>query len=190
MEKDYVVDKTFEKINYTEKTLSRADYENCKFIGCDFSNSELSGINFTECVFAGCNLSSVKLLQTIFGDVQFSDCKMLGLHFETCNEFIFSATFYNCILNLSSFYKRKIKKTIFKDCSMQEVDFTETDLSSSTLSNCNLKDAKFENTILERADLSSSYNYSIHPEMNRIKRAKFSYPGVIGLLDKYDIDLV
>jgi uncharacterized protein YjbI with pentapeptide repeats len=189
MEKDYIVDKKFEKINYTEKPLRKADYEGCQFINCDLSNSDLSGINFTECNFTGCNLSSAKLIQTTFGDVQFKDCKLLGLHFENCNEFVFAIEFENCILDLCSFYKRKLRKVLFKVCSLCDVDFTEADLSNAVLTQCNLKGAKFENTILERADLSSSYNYSIDPQLNRIKRAKFSYPGVIGLLDKFDIDL-
>ena len=113
---------------------------------------------------------------------------MLGLHFEDCNGFIFSAQFDNCVLNFSSFYKRKLKKILFKDCTLQEVDFIESDLGNALFTNCDLKGAKFENTILERADLSTAFNYSIDPGINRIKRAKFSYPGVIGLLDKYDID--
>ncbi|MGB5462457.1 MAG: pentapeptide repeat-containing protein, partial [Aureibaculum sp.] len=31
------------------------------------------------------------------------------------------------------------------------------------------------------------YNYSIDPEKNPIKKAKFSQDGIGGLLDKYDI---
>jgi len=48
----------------------------------------------------------------------------------------------------------------------------------------------FENTILEKVDFSTSFNYSIDPEMNKIKKAKFSLPEVIGLLNKYDIEIV
>ncbi len=40
-----------------------------------------------------------------------------------------------------------------------------------------------------RATIKPSFNYSINPEMNKIKKAKFSMPGVIGLLDKYDIEV-
>ena len=189
MAKQYIEDKTFEKVDFTLKKIVDADYESCVFIGCDLSNADLSGLNLTDCQFMNCNLSSAKLSQTTFSDVQFTDSKMLGLHFEDCNEFIFSAIFDNCILNFSSFYKRKLKKILFKDCILQEVDFTESDLSNSVFKNCDLKAAKFENTVLERADLTTAFNYSINPDINRIKRAKFSYPGVIGLLDKYDIDL-
>ena len=63
----------------------------------------------------------------------------------------------------------------------------DTDLSLSVFSNCDLAGAMFENTNLENSDLSSSFNFSIDPENNRIKKAKFSTSGIKGLLDKYDI---
>ena len=49
--------------------------------------------------------------------------------------------------------------------------------------------AIFENTILEKADFRTAYNYAIDPEINKIKRARFSSFGVAGLLQKYDIDI-
>ncbi|WP_086936325.1 pentapeptide repeat-containing protein [Chamaesiphon minutus] len=55
--------------------------------------------------------------------------------------------------------------------------------------NCDLTDAIFQYTILEKADFRTAYNYSIDPELNRIKKAKFSRSGIAGLLDKYDIDI-
>jgi fluoroquinolone resistance protein len=82
-----------------------------------------------------------------------------------------------------------LKKIQFKNSTLHEVDFTETDLSSAVFHNCDLARATFENAILEKADLRTSFNYSIDPELNRIKKAKFSIPAVIGLLDKYDIEV-
>lgn len=67
------------------------------------------------------------------------------------------------------------------------MDFTECDLAGAMFSECDLARATFDNTNLEKADFRSSYNYSIDPEKNRMKKAKFSLTGVVGLLDKYDI---
>jgi uncharacterized protein YjbI with pentapeptide repeats len=114
---------------------------------------------------------------------------MLGLHFQDCNPFLLSFVFENCTLNLSSFYKLKLKKTSFKNSGLQEVDFSETDLSGSAFENCDLAKATFDQTNLEKADFRTSYNYSIDPELNRIKKAKFSLSGIIGLLNRYDIDV-
>lgn len=88
---------------------------------------------------------------------------------------------------MAVFHKLKLKKYRFTDCNLQEADFTETDLSGSIFENCDLQRTIFYNTILQQADFTSSYNYSIDPERNRIKKAHFSRLGVVGLLDKYNI---
>ena len=62
-------------------------------------------------------------------------------------------------------------------------------MTSSAFENCDMKRAAFENTIIEKVDFRTSYNYSIDPESNRIKKAKFSLTGIVGLLDKYDIEI-
>jgi uncharacterized protein YjbI with pentapeptide repeats len=83
----------------------------------------------------------------------------------------------------------KLKKTRFKNSDLSEVDFTEADLTNSLFENCDLDGTRFERTILEKADLRSSRNYSIDPEINKIKKAKFSIHDIAGLLDKYDIEI-
>jgi hypothetical protein len=47
--------------------------------------------------------------------------------------------------------------------------------------------AIFENTNLEKCDFRSAYNYVIDPQNNKIKKAKFSKEGAIGLLRAFDI---
>lgn len=189
MSKTVIEEKTFKKINFSERGLAKGDYENCTFVNCVFSNIDLSNNNFLECEFNGCNLSMSEMAKTAFRNIKFKECKLLGLHFENCNKFLFSVEFENCVLNLSSFYKLGIKKTKYINCSLQEVDFTECDLSGSIFDNCDLMRARFERTVLEKVDFRTAYNYSIDPELNRIKNAKFSIVGIIGLLDKYDIEV-
>jgi uncharacterized protein YjbI with pentapeptide repeats len=79
--------------------------------------------------------------------------------------------------------------TRFKNCELKETDFTECDLMNSIFERCDLMDAKFENTVLEKVDFRTSFNYSINPEINKIKKAKFSLSAIAGLLDKYDIEI-
>jgi fluoroquinolone resistance protein len=50
-------------------------------------------------------------------------------------------------------------------------------------------DSTFDRTNLEKADFRTSFNYSISPESNRIKKARFSLSGIAGLLDGYDIEI-
>lgn len=189
MNETFVEGKTFDRNDFTQDRLEKGEYENCIFKGCNFASVDLSDYRFTDCTFNGCNLSLAKLNKTALRDIKLKDCKMLGLRFDTCHEFGLSFGFEGCQLNHSSFFKLKIKKTVFQNCQLEETDFAETDLSSATFDNCNLAQAIFDNTILEKADLRTSYNYSINPETNRIKKAKFSMPAVAGLLDKYDIEI-
>ncbi len=187
MNKKLIDSESFINIKFTENQLIKGDYENCQFTNCHLANLNLSNFNFTECTFDACNLSMCKLENTGLKDVVFSDCKMLGLHFQHCNEFLFEIEINRCQLNLSSFYRRKLKKTSFKNSVLHEVDFVEADLTSAIFDNCDLQGAIFENSVLEKADFRSAKNYRIDPERNRMRKAKFAIPEAVGLLSRYDI---
>ena len=185
----FVVDKTFQGIDHSTNELPKAEYDNCTFIDCTFSNSYISNIVFIECEFIDCNLSLAKSKQTSFQKVNFSNCKLVGFPFDTCNDFLLSVGFNKCNLNLASFYGLTIKSTLFTDCNLQKTDFTETDLTKSTFKNCDLKRAIFDNSILENVDFRTAYNLVIDPEKNRIKQSRFSRINVTGLLIKYNIKI-
>jgi len=185
----YIQNKTLERGDFTQRSLAKGEYEACVFINCDFSNSDLSGNKFVDCEFTSCNLSSASLAGTTFQDVTFNKSKMLGFQFENYNQFIMPFNFENCILDHSSFFRSKIKGIVFKDSQLRQVDFTECDLTSAIFDHCDLAGAIFDHSFIEKADLRTSFNYSIDPEINRIKKAKFSSQGIAGLLDKFDIEI-
>jgi fluoroquinolone resistance protein len=185
----YIEGQKFEKIDFTSKNLAIGEYENCIFTNCDFANSDLSRIKFIDCEFVSCNLSLAKTIETTLGNVIFKHCKLLGLRFETCNDFGLLLSFEHCKLDNASFYRTKLKKTVFKSSQIREVDFTETDLTGAVFDNCDLEKTVFENTMIEKADFRTSFHYSIDPERNKIKKAKFSLSGIVGLLNKYDIEI-
>jgi uncharacterized protein YjbI with pentapeptide repeats len=179
----------FDKQSFLSEPLRKGEYECCTFKGCDLSGSDLSAFVFAECCFMDCNLSLAKLIKTTLRDVKFVQCKMFGLRFETCNPFALSFSFEGCLLDHSSFYQTKQKKTVFKDCRLHEVDLTECDLTSAVFNNCDFRNATFDRTILEKADLRTSYNYILDPENNKLKKACFSLTGLPGLLVKYGIEV-
>lgn len=189
MYKNFIEDLLFQNIDYTENELVKGEYENCTFSNCIFTNINLSDINFVECIMENCDFTMVKLSNVGFRDVKFRECKLIGLRFEDCSDFLFAVDFESCQLNLSSFYQRTLMNTRFKDCIMHEVDFTEADLGGSTFEKSDLSGAIFSNSILEKVDFREAYNYSIDPEQNRIKKAKFSIHGLAGLLFKYEIEV-
>lgn len=197
MKQVFIEEKTFDKIDFKQVPLGKGEYEYCTFLNCELSDADLSELKFSECEFSGCNLSLAKLTQTGLKDIKFKNCKMLGLNFGECSQFGFAVKFDTCILNHSSFSnpespmnKRvRFRQTVFKNSQLYEVDFTECDLSCSVFDKCDLSRTIFERTILEKADFRTAFNYSIDPELNRIKKAKFSRSGIAGLLEKYDIEI-
>lgn len=112
---------------------------------------------------------------------------MLGLRFDECQTLLLAFAFENCQLDFSSFYKLKLKGTAFKNCKLQEVEFREADLTQARFDNCDLTRATFENTILQGADLRTATNFSIDPEINKLKKARFSINGLPGLLARHDL---
>jgi uncharacterized protein YjbI with pentapeptide repeats len=63
----------------------------------------------------------------------------------------------------------------------------KTDLTEAIFDNCDLRRTVFIETILANADFTTSYNYTIDPEINKLKKAQFSTDGLKGLLEKYDL---
>jgi len=189
MNRAYQEDQLFEKKDYTSISLPVGDYDNCTFANCNFSGSDLSDRRFSECTFRDCNLAAAGLTKTALQDTTFTGCKLTGLHFEDCSEFLFSPTFSHSNLQLCWFVGSKLKKITFKQCNLQEADFTGADLTGALFDHCDLGRALFDGTILEKTDFRTAYNYSIDPEHNKLKKARFSSTGLSGLLDKYDLQI-
>ncbi len=119
--------------------------------------------------------------------VAFLNCKVVGVDFSRCLPLLFAVSFEKCSLDYSIFIKNRLKKTKFKECSIREADFTEADLTGASFDNCDLSNTLFCRTNLSQADFRTSRNYSINPELNTVRKAKFSFSGIAGLLRQYDI---
>lgn len=72
---------------------------------------------------------------------------------------------------------------------MHQVDFTNADVTAASFEQSDLHNAVFSNTILEKADFRSAYNFAIHPDENKLRKAKFSKDNLQGLLKVYKIDI-
>jgi uncharacterized protein YjbI with pentapeptide repeats len=132
----------------------------------------------------------MKLSGTTLNNAKFTNCKILGVTFSECIDFLFSVSFNNCILDYSSFQNKKMHKTSFKDSSLKGVNFTQTDLSTSAFTKCDLESAIFNQSNLSSVDFSNANNFSIDPELNRLKKAKFSLQSLPSLLSKHTIKVV
>ncbi|MCW5912885.1 MAG: pentapeptide repeat-containing protein [Cyclobacteriaceae bacterium] len=187
MIKHFTEGESFEGVDFSKDVLTQGEYDSCSFKKCRLAEVDLRLITFSDCTFEECDLSMAKIRNAAFKTVSFKGCKMLGLRFDECVTMLLSFSFENCQLDFSSFFKLKMKSTIFKNCNLREVEFREADLTNARFENCDLTRALFENTILQGADFRTASNFSIDPESNKIKKARFLGSGLPGLLDKYDI---
>jgi len=183
-------DITFEDISYAGQTVTGTEYNGCTFKRCDFSNGIFANDKFIDCIFDGCNLSMVKLTRSTLSSAEFKNCKILGVNFSECIDFLFSVDFYGCILDYSSFMLKKMPKTRFSKCSLKEVTFTQAILTGSVFDDCDLYGAVFNRTDISSANFVTAYNYDIEPEINQVKKASFSAQGLPGLLSKYQLKIV
>lgn len=189
-----MTDKVFEDQTFDGKGLNlikleRGKYDNCVFLNCDFSNADLGYMVFVECQFDRCNLTMAKIIDTAFRVVEFTDCKLLGLAFDSCSNFLLALSFMRCELNLASFQGLKLKGTHWRESSLKEVDFTNADVTNALFDQCDLERTIFDGTKMEGADFRKAYNYNIDPDINRVKGAKFSSTGLSGLLEKYRLHI-
>ena len=129
-------------------------------------------------------------LKSMMGDDTLLNCKLIGIDFTDCSDFLFAVQFDKCVLDYSFFLKKNLKKTFFLDCSIREANFSESNLTDARFQGCDLHQTVFERTNLHSVDFRTASNYSINPEANNIRKARFSYPAVLGLLDKYGIIVV
>lgn len=168
-------------------SLERGEYEDCTFKNCNFANQFLNGYTFENCSFTDCNLSNANIQNSSFRQVHFERCKLLGIHFNTANPFLFEVYFTESQADFSSFYQCNLKSSKFNKSQFVSVDFSDSNLSGVSLNSCDFKNAIFNNTNLEKADFSTANNFEINPERNKIKHAKFSLQGLQGLLQHHKI---
>jgi fluoroquinolone resistance protein len=180
-------DKSFSNLIYTGKETRNREFEHCSFINCDFSNGVFASNKFIDCLFTGCNMAMVKLNNCQLNNVIFKDSKLLGVNFSECMDFLFAVKFEGCVLDYCSFAGKKMTKTTFNHTSLKNSDFTGSDLTKSSFLHVDLMNAVFNRAILKEVDFLTADNYIIDPELNNIRKAKFSLQGVPGLLNKYDI---
>jgi len=190
MTADFInIDKTYDKVIFFGERLNNREFDGCVFRNCDFSGTTFMECVFLDCEFIDCNLAMAKLPASSLKTVSFRDCKLLGIRFDECDDFLFSVNFIDCSLDYSWFSRKKMPKTQFVNSSLRGVNFENTDLTASVFDNCNLEEAVFDASNLTGADLTTAYHFKIDPESNVVKKAKFSVAGIPGLLEKYDIKI-
>lgn len=182
----YLQNQTFAQ-KFAFSGLAYTDFENCTFNGCDFTACDFTGVVFIDCVFLDCNFASAKINYVALRGAAFNDCDFTDVNFAMVDPLLFDISFTRCTLNYAKFYTLKLPRTVFTACSIIAADFMAADLTDAIFDNCNLHQTVFFDTVAEKADFTTSFNYTIDPEKNKLRKAIFSRDGLGGLLAKHEI---
>lgn len=187
-------DERFSGQDLAQETLRGIVADSCEFEGCTFTEAELASCRFINCRFTACDLSLIKVPKSLFIETEFKDCRLTGVDWSAAIDpetklGELSVRFDGCQLDYSIFFGLSLKGSRFAKCSAKSADFSEADLADADLQGTDLKEARFHHTNLERANFVGARNYVIDPESNPIKKAKFSYPEVMSLLETMDIEV-
>jgi fluoroquinolone resistance protein len=185
-EKDFYEETKFEKLNITDSKVVKIEFYNCSFVSCLFTKTIFENCVFEKCTFTNCDLSVVKFSGSAFIDVGFSESKMLGIDWALAQKPI-SVNFDKCLLNDSIFYRMDLRSSQIKKCVAHNADFEEANLSKSECCQTDFLNSKFNGANLSFSDFAGAINYSINPNNTKIKKAKFSLPEAVSLLDAWDI---
>ena len=102
----------------------------------------------------------------------------------------FSITCEDSNISYSSFYGMKLKKMKIHKCISHDVNFSEADMQLSKFNYTDLQDSIFQNTNLMKANFENAFNYNGIDLLNgKIKKAVFSMPEALVLLNNFDIIL-
>ncbi len=184
----------FKDINFCNEKIEKKEFDNCTFTRCNFSSSEFIKCKFLDCAFKECNLSLIKVNQSKFFDVVFEDSKLIGINWTMAAwpsiKLSNTLKFHRCIINDNSFLGLFLKEIVILECKAHDVDFRDADCSQADFSYSDFKGCLFSNTNLTEANFEEAINYSINVFSNVIKKAKFTLPEAVNLLQSLDIELL
>ncbi|MCP4147148.1 MAG: pentapeptide repeat-containing protein [bacterium] len=190
---DYV-NQNFEGLEFSNSEVVEKEFEDCTFVKCDFNETSFKECKFYDCTFTNCNLSLLKVKECSFSNTLFEDSKVVGVDWTEVSwprvKLSCPIKFSGCNISYSSFIGLNIKEISIKECIAREVDFMEADLSKAKLTGSDFAGSAFNKTNLTGADLTGAVNYNINAILNRVKKAKFSFPEAISLLHCLGIELV
>ena len=93
-----------------------------------------------------------------------------------------------CAISHSTFIGLSLRRMQIAECLARDVDFTEADLSQADCRHTDFAQSRFLHTDLTKADFTGATNYAIAPNLNVLKKTKFSLPEAMSLL--YGLDII
>jgi fluoroquinolone resistance protein len=174
--------------------VSRKEFSACTFIKCSFNETVFQDCRFRDCTFKGCDLSLVSLKGCSFTNTRFEDSQLISINWtETTwatGKTIFKPVdFWGCVINYSTFMGLDLKKVTLSKCIARDVSFEEANLTQADCRFTDFLNSRFIRTDLTEADFTGAKNYTIAPNLNTLKKTRFSLPEAMSLLYNLDICL-
>lgn len=187
-------EQNFSRLSCPSITVEDKLFEGCRFIDATFSESQFIRCKFVDCEFNNCNLSAVQFKSSSFNNITFFESKATGINWTMLNwphiRLSCPFQFYNSIISHSSFYGLELDELIIEACIAHDVDFREASLRRANFKRTDFEKSQFVHANLYAADFTEAHSYSIDPTQNNIKKAKFSLPDAIHLLDGFEIQII
>jgi uncharacterized protein YjbI with pentapeptide repeats len=182
--------KQFESIQFTED-IRMQEYTDCRFAHCRFADIALTDVVFRNCEFEDCTFRNVDvsglrmqntvLLSSACVGMDWSEVRALGRLFPLFREI------RNSTLKLNNFFKMKLPKLHIAESQLLDCAFMECTLTESTFHKVDFQNTTFQDCDLSKSDFREAKNYKLNTESNRVAKAKFSLPEVVGLLDNLNV---
>ncbi len=157
---------------------------------CDMASATLRRVVLRDCDVVDCDLSLARFLDCRFVECRFTRCRAVGVAWTGAEGSLIARvpfSFAACRLDLGSFQGIDVTGSVFRDCSLREVDFTEAVLRGVDFTGSDLAGATFHRSDLRGADLVGALNVTLDPRQNRLAGARFSAAGALSLLEAFDI---
>lgn len=193
-QKEYITEE-FKKLVHKNDLISRKEFSGCAFVKCAFNETVFQDCRFLDCTFTGCDLNLARLTGCSFANTQFKDSQVLGINWtETqwaTSRIPFAPVhFSGCVINYSIFMGLNLKKITLRKCSARDVSFEDANLTQADCAFTDFSNSRFLRTNLTEANFIGATNYDIAPNLNTLKKTKFSLPEAMSLLYNLDIQLV
>jgi len=179
----------FENITWEGKTITSREFYDCHFYKCSLKESVFVECSFEKCTFEECDLSLIQFKKTSLSRVVLQHSKAIGVAWHNARPPL-TIEFHHSRISYSSFSGMNLKKGIFKACQADEADFSECNLTLADFRGTDLAGARFAGTDLTQANFVGAQRYAIDVQGNKVKKAKFSLPDALALLDGLGVEIV
>ncbi|MEQ8155382.1 MAG: pentapeptide repeat-containing protein [Clostridiaceae bacterium] len=188
---NYFEDEKINNLKLRNETISDTKYIDCEFYNCDFIDVEVDNCLFKDCKFYNCTMNNVTFKYTSMKNAILDNSAFIGINWNTLKgdsrtfEPIYSAK--ECFFKYNNFILMNLNKFKFSGSNFQESFFEECDLRETDFKDVRFQNTQFTQCNMTKADFRGATGYVIDIQSNKLKKARFSLPDVLTLLDSIEV---